>query len=445
MHDELTIHYKPLGGSVGNAVERACYSDIGLSVGGKWLTTLEDRLASTVSDHIRGNVHLLATWFAANWWRLRWEPESRDWATDVDWRMAHSIASAGGGFVWPNVLFSSDGDTIAVASRPKLDAASFEPVRYLYRVDAHIPAVEFENKVDNFLESVITRLRELKIDDDSLPQLWAGVMAERRDPRAAQWRKLEAMAGYDPDEAPEGLSGKLHEDQDRLGKGAVEEVAAEARHGLDAALQPMREASRSRQPREGGCRVAVPPLKGKGPDAAAYPWQVASILANQARDEWGLGAKPIRNKGLADLLSTSSNNLFGAFVPRAKTPFAIRNGRNGHLDVYLHSPIPASRRFALCRLIGDQLLSNDKERLVPATHARTVRQKFQRAFAQEFLCPYPALRERLQTDKATEDDIIEAAQYFHVSPLLVKTTLVNKGEMERAALPADSGYARARE
>jgi hypothetical protein len=436
MIDELTIYFHPLGGQTGNEVERACYADIGLAVGEQWLTQMEDRFASTVSRHLRASIHQLATWFAANWWRLRWEPETRDWSTDVGWRMAHSVASAGGGFVWPNVLFASDGDTVAIASRPRANTAAFEPIRYLNRFDSRITAADFENKVDLFIGSVISRLRDLGIKDDALPVLWAEVMAERQDPEGTQWRKLEALAGYDPDEIPEGLAAKLLEDERLLGKGAVEEVAAEARQGVDSALQPMREVSRSRKPKAGGHRVTIPRLNGTVPDDGRLPWQHAATLAALVRREWDLGNAPVLNNNLAELLSTTKDVFLSASAPRSKTPFAIRQAKEGVVDVYLHSPIAANRRFAIGRLLGDHLCCANGDRLLPATRARTVRQKFQRAFAQEFLCPYTALVERVQTVQPDEDDINEAAHYFHVSPLLVKTTLVNKGELDRTALIA---------
>jgi hypothetical protein len=415
-------------------VERACYANIGLAVGDQWLTHLEDRMANTVSNHLRGCVYQLATWFAANWWRLRWEPDTRDWSTNVDWRMSHSMASAGGGFVWPNVLFASDGDYLAVASRPMVTAAAFEPIHYLHSFDGRIAAVEFENKVDAFIESVISRLHALGIEADGLPGLWAEVVAERNNPRIAQCRKLEAMAGYDPDESPEGLIAKLLEDQKALGISAIEEVAADARHSVDEALKPMREVSRSRKPKEGGCRMNIPHLSDAITGEANLPWQSAGALAARARKEWNLGNKPLLNKRLADLLGTTTNVFADDPDLRTRTPFAVRKGHNGTVDVYLHSRIPANRRFALSRLIGDHLYFKNGEKLIPATHAGTVRQKFQRAFAQELLCPHAALLEKMQTDHPDQDDIVEAAKYFHVSDWVVTSTLVNKGQLDRSSL-----------
>jgi Zn-dependent peptidase ImmA (M78 family) len=85
-------------------------------------------------------------------------------------------------------------------------------------------------------------------------------------------------------------------------------------------------------------------------------------------------------------------------------------------------------------MIGDHLYFANQEKLLPATHAKTARQKFQRAFAQEFLCPIEALKQKLETSQPNEDDISNAAKYFYVSPLLVRTTLVNKGALDREAL-----------
>ena len=101
----------------------------------------------------------------------------------------------------------------------------------------------------------------------------------------------------------------------------------------------------------------------------------------------------------------------------------------------LRSRWPTGQRFELCRLIADALIAPDGELLLPATTAYTSRQKFQRAFAQEFLCPFESLMERLGSSSPEDEDIEEAAAYFEVSPLLIRTTLVNKNILRRDQLP----------
>jgi hypothetical protein len=178
----------------------------------------------------------------------------------------------------------------------------------------------------------------------------------------------------------------------------------------------------------------MPELAEPRYEAGARPWQRASKLARLARKEWGLGNRAITNKQLADLLGTKP----AVFTDRTKSPLpmpiVLRTGSNGSFDLYFDSSWSTSRRFSSGRLLGDHLHSSNSERLIPATDAKTSRQQFQRAFAQEFLCPFDALLEKINTTQPNDDDIAEAAAHFEVSPLMVRTTLVNKGELDRETL-----------
>jgi hypothetical protein len=126
MTDELIIDFKWMNLAQSSPFDRAFAAEIGLALNGRWMTELEELESRTTMTHVRACAHTLATWLAANWWRLRWEPEPRNAKSNVDWRVAHSVASAGGGFAWPNVIFASDGDSLAVASIPRLKAAPFD-------------------------------------------------------------------------------------------------------------------------------------------------------------------------------------------------------------------------------------------------------------------------------------------------------------------------------
>ena len=92
----------------------------------------------------------------------------------------------------------------------------------------------------------------------------------------------------------------------------------------------------------------------------------------------------------------------------------------------------------LTRLVAALLASHAEEMLLPATRVTTSRQQFQRAFAQEFLCPYDELKETIGTDALDEDDIEYAAYHFDVSTWVVMCTLVNNHALPREAL-ADWG------
>jgi len=438
--NELNIDLKWLECQTGSPVERAFYADIGLKAGGQWLTLLENLEAGTtsaqLSTHLRANAHLLATWFAANWWRLRWEPANPNWSKDADWRIAHSLASVGGGYVWPNIIFASDGDALTLVSRPRNTPAPYEPIRYLSQPDVRISAVEFECKLDAFMAGIISRLQAMNIKDDSLPELWSEIQVERGDPEATQWRKLEALCGYDPDEAPAALLKMLIKDDAHLGSHALEEVAAQSRHATREALRSILALANSTgEPRAGGFRVRMPKLQNAPTQQTSdRPWQWAAKLARKARREWNLGRQFITDGQLADLLESKPDVFIDQTKAPSPMPVALRSRDSDKVDFYINQLPSTSRRFATARLLGDQLGFANGGRLFPATTARTVRQQFQRAFAQEFLCPINALLEKIQAEEPDENDISEAADYFQVSQLMIRTTLVNHGYLERETL-----------
>ena len=81
------------------------------------------------------------------------------------------------------------------------------------------------------------------------------------------------------------------------------------------------------------------------------------------------------------------------------------------------------------RLLGDRLLGH-VEPLSPATRAYTYRQKAQRAFAAELLCPYEAVCDFLGNDRS-EERCHDAASHFNVSSLTVSTVLLNNERFEQ--------------
>ena len=438
MNESLNIDCEWWGSATGkNEISLVCSAAIGINVGEHCLTRLVDSWGNALRKRLHADAQILARWFAGNWWRLRWEPESANSRSDVDWRMSHSMGSAGGGFCWPGILFASDGDTIAVAARPSGESV-MGPVRYLDRVHTRITAREFEKGIDTFMVTVLSRLHAEGHGNSELAELWNEVTRERGDPKLAKWRRLEAICGYDPDEAPAAIIELVADDRFHLGHKAVEEVAAHSRHQTIETLESIRDLAASKgRPSAGGfqCR---PLTLNKAPSykKVLRPWEKGAQLAQTARKEWSLGKDPVSNDYLAGFLRTPKT-VFSRYTQETTAPFpvALRNARGDALNVYIGKHPTTSRRFAASRLLGQWLDAHGAtERLIPAADAKTAQQQFQRAFAQEFLCPFEALLDRLQTEYPSQERIDEAADYFGVSPLLVRTTMVNKRELDRDAL-----------
>jgi hypothetical protein len=99
-----------------------------------------------------------------------------------------------------------------------------------------------------------------------------------------------------------------------------------------------------------------------------------------------------------------------------------------------------SRRFELCRAIGDVIWSQG-DPLGPIADSKTARQRFQRAFAQAFLCPFDALMSFIGTTKPTGDEVEAAARHFDVSSWVIRTVLVNKKVIDRDQLEDLRGFA----
>ena len=88
---------------------------------------------------------------------------------------------------------------------------------------------------------------------------------------------------------------------------------------------------------------------------------------------------------------------------------------------------PAGQRFELARFLGEYLRpSNGDPRWLASTDLATSRQKYQRAFAAELLCPIDALTSFLDGDFSSYA-MEEAAGKFDVGEQTVSSLLRNHG------------------
>jgi Zn-dependent peptidase ImmA (M78 family) len=86
-------------------------------------------------------------------------------------------------------------------------------------------------------------------------------------------------------------------------------------------------------------------------------------------------------------------------------------------------------------MIGAALVLPKDQHMVPVTEASTALQKVERAFAQEFLCPWAAL-DAFTNERGVDDDALsDAADHFCVSEFVIRSTLVNRGKVSRYRLP----------
>src|ERR1700676_306115 len=409
----------------GDAIERVTLAQIELKLGGRSLIQLEDRVARTNRPFANLSAYHLAIWLVGNWWRLRWEPERKG----LEWRISHALAAIGEGYVWPGMTMASDGEQIRVQVRPTR-GEEWEPVRYLDSWDVSFPAVDFETALDSFIEMVLARLASCRIASTELHQLWAELHEERLDPDLASVRRLEALLGLDAGTAPDPLIDDLLVDAQHEGRTAVDEVVAGFAGATREVLGQVDDSIMRHGTRLSNERVRGLAAHGDAWRFAGLPWQRAAAAARMARGLWNMDGRPVPNAELAGLVGANTTLITGEATYRVPMGAARRVSGDGEAwNAVLRSQQETGRRFELCRLIADGLLAPDDERLLPVTRAKTSRQKFQRSFAQELLCPFDALMERLggpsRENPPEDDDIDETAQYFNVSTRVIESTLAN--------------------
>ena len=430
MNKLFGIEFNWLDRQVPEPVDRMTFAEITITVAGVTITKLEDIQSRTIRPSMRCSAYALAVWLLTNWWRLVREPERKS----LSWEMSHRLGAIGEGFLWPNLTFSSDGSAMLVTmfSTPQ---ECRQMVRYLNEICDFISVDEFERTVLDFADAVIDRLNVMGYRSSTLHDLRKDLADELCQTDLKQWRDIEALLGFDTDEAPDKLVTDLLAQRELFGPGAVDEILAQY---SESPLQMLTYLDKEVRPL--AVPMIVPDLdsirRETGKIEPAYlPWQSAATAVRIAKKQWQLHDEAVSNKLLTDLFSLPSNAFTPASMPKEKSLITVgfRNDVPERIDACINTPFETNRRFALLRLVADRLFASNSDRFLPVTSMKTARQKFQRAFAQEFLCPAEALKEFVGNDFG-EDNLAYAAHHFNVSTRLVETTLVNKGYLDRSTL-----------
>ena len=400
---------------------------ISLRSGEVCFTELVRDTSNRPDEYLQAPPVQLAFWLTDNWWRLRWEPMVSD-RVYPDWRLAHELAAIGGGYIWPRLQIWSEDARVGLASHSDPLSMNFA-LRFTKDALVFVSADQFEAAVDEFLERAVDATSDDRV---ALKAQFVALKEERDDEDIATWRRLEAKLGYDVDSAPEHLIEILLKYVKTYGSSGVEEaiVAIQGEAAADRLEEEINIAKRSRVVCDFHDAVMTAGSIEKGANKPV--WETAEEAAIAVR--YGLGAQggPLRNGRLAELLNVSKEEF------RTREPegtglhygLRLRKGDGDKNMVALRAWRPQSRRFELCRTLGDAIWSSS-DALGPMTKTKTGRQKFQRAFAQSLLCPYDDLLTYMNTEQPSEDDISAAAHYFHVSERVIQTVLVNKGIIDR--------------
>jgi len=407
--------------------ERACFAAIGIKAHDIWLTEGLDVLSNSLRKAPRLSAYHLSEWMAWNWWRLRWEPRSAK--IDNSWLSSHRMTTIGGGYIWPNITIFSDGERIALIGKPTEERPQ-TPFRYIADMAAVLQASDFESGTNDFIEQVVERLKAEKIENTNLETVWRSILEERRTPSLAKARKLEALLGQEPDESDPEILKQLISDAEDLSIGAVEEIAAD--HGIGdriATAKELREIAAVKG-YDASPRDIVRLAHGSGlPRTGQVPaWRLGATAASLLREQEKLDGGQISDGKLATLAGTPVEALSDK-KSSGDISFAL-DENTMHGRIVLRSKWKTGRRFELARILGDRIARQQSSKLFPATRSYTYRQKMQRSFAAELLSPFNAVEDMLKGDYSIESQQ-DVAEHFDVSPMTIRTLLVNHKRIER--------------
>jgi hypothetical protein len=421
--DELRIEIERWSGvGHGPPEETATRGTLSIHVGGESLTRHEDTWSRSTGDAVLVSMYPLATWLASNWWRLSYEPAHSTTRPSYEWRASHELRAIGHGYLWPRVTLESDGEFVTLRANPTSETSN-EPIRYLSRANRSVPLEHFQRQVREFVQVVIARLHALDIRGSTLEELWAATTNDLTDSKVDRTRRREALLGCDPGEADCDSLAAIADLADEAGLDSAEEIACaispdDIRAGVDRLRQ--RAASNSvqvaRWSRAQHAELAASCQRiSQNPNLR--PWQRGMDTARLLRSAWAAGNTPIASSSLEQHLGMDP----GTLAPRGEAdspPVGLAIDQGDRVRLLLRRSKPAERRFELARLLGDLLAYQSSEPWHPATETRTSRQRFQRAFAAELLCPVAGLSDLLG-ERRGEEAMSRAADVFMVSEFVV--------------------------
>ena len=385
------------------------------------LTRDEDIWSKTVRDSILVSVYPLAFWLAGSWWRLNNEPlPASGTRPPLAWRMAHELGAANHGFVWPRILFVPDGESMSIWAEPI--ATPGQSVNYMTGLDTvkTLSMKDFQRSTDDLVENVLSRLEAVGQGQTELASLWALVKEDRNDAKASRVRQLEAQMGFDPEECSPAIIEEALSMQATTGQSAMSELAPVFSDSFQNRRSPRAVWTKGR-PRVTSADIDMSAIR-------ARPWEQGVAAAKRLK-RLDNSAAPISDAILLDLLGISQKS--GAVGACQDSRGDCQPGHAGHWDLIPRKAHPIAKRFEWSRFLGDVLSQPEgsADWLVSSDLA-TARQKRQRAFAAEFLCPIDALVDVLNGDYS-ETAQEEAAEYFKVSEKTVESHLANHDYIER--------------
>lgn len=431
---KISCEWSDVRADADDAEYGATMADVEISVNDFLVTENLNSWSRSIRKSVLVSAYPLAYWITSSWWRLLYEPlppyTGPQRPPSTDFRLSHEVAGAGDGYVWPRLIFGSDLKTVQIWSAPS-PSVEGQSIRYLGGLGGpfHVRIPDMERALGHFVDLVVSRLAEIGVKNSDLAAFWKEVWSDNSIAEKKLRRITEAQLGYDIDECPEEDLAEALAIRAEAGNDTADEILSVFGH---ANLPPKQGIDQLRD----GPHVTIKPdstlLASHWKVRSQNPSATAIENARKLRSALHLESdRPVQDTDLSRLLQTSTENLFG-LGPEAgrQASLGIRTHGDGY-SLFPRKRHPNGQRFEIARIIGDIIeFGCNSNQWLASTDLRTDRQKYQRAFAAEFLCPIDGLKQYLNLQRYDADAYEDAAEHFQVSTNTVTSMLANNGEID---------------
>lgn len=396
------------------------FANVCIKCGDSVVTQVHDKKARTIRDFISVPLYPLVEWLTANWWALFYECDALGKAEAREpFSYRHSLRVAEEGFALPDLRICSEGDEMLLAWHPSL--GSYQNIDFIGQGACRMPTAAVDEVFASLVDAVLGRLAAKKIDSSWLAREWAVI--QNSDSQENSFCSAAGWLGLIPYSMDETIGREILSVWNRLSRGLRRDVFCAA------SSDTLRDVGQWVEDVIGESGVAAGeahPWKGLFNSTVTSdshtPWEIGYKLAVDARRRFGLEIDDVVDPEKLPDMKMQFTQTRNPPIPSVQGLFCFRDHREA--VCFTARQRSESRRFLAARgLMGWLYGEQDVVSLLSTTLDR--RQRQQRAFAAEFLVPAEALKQRITTHRATEDQVVKLAEHFGVSDFVILHQLKN--------------------
>jgi len=420
----LNFDWQDPGGAKGKEL-RATWASLSIVIDDQPATEILDRKTKTVRDSVFLPLFPLAEWIANNWWFLQVEADGPNQSTGNSFDRRHNLRWAREGFVLPSLRFITLGQHITAQWQPLeiFDAG----IRFLAGGSALIPAGLFNERLREFVNSVIARLDQMNVTETTLHEQWAAV--ENADVDERKFCCAAARMGEDPYAIGEELQAKILNAGRMIRNDLLDDFLSLANiDRFDIEASALKVASESIYTNSDHID-ALATLRKHAPSLETFerPWETGYWFADRLRKL--LGGSHWKSQNLDQLAGhLGIDHLDRCLLPQnddCNFLDALTGSNQQNVPKFIIQKNGAeSKQFAFCRAMFEHLIA-PSGRFAAVSQLRTEQQQMNRAFAAEFLAPHLSLKNDISAGTVGDEEISDLAADYGVSPLVIRHQIEN--------------------